>query len=173
MLQFIRIDDAKQFDFFGALVLPSFLQRPRTPHERKNPMPIITIAVTGKPDTALSAKIAGEISALTKTHLRKDPTITAIAVTYVDPQHWFAGGKSLAEQESNSFWLDIKVVDGTNTKPEMEAYLAHVFAAMSDILGHVHTESYILVHEVPAAAYGYGGKTQEFRFIAGRLEKAA
>ncbi|TIU15018.1 MAG: 4-oxalocrotonate tautomerase, partial [Mesorhizobium sp.] len=26
------------------------------------------------------------------------------------------------------------------------------------------------VHEVPAAAYGYGGKTQEFRFISGRLK---
>jgi 4-oxalocrotonate tautomerase len=136
-------------------------------------MPIINIAVTGQPDPTLSARIASEISALTKAHLRKDPTVTAVAITYVDPQHWFAGGKSLAEQQQNSFWLDIKVVDGTNTKPETEAYLAHVFAAMSAILGDVHTESYILVHEVPAAAYGYGGKTQEFRFIAGRLEKAA
>jgi 4-oxalocrotonate tautomerase len=133
-------------------------------------MPIINISVTGEPDPALSAKLAGQVSELTKTHLRKDPTVTAIAVTYVDPRHWFAGGKSLAEQGQNSFWLDIKVVDGTNTKPELASYLQHVFAAMSEILGRVHRESYILVHEVPAAAYGYGGKTQEFRFISGRME---
>ena len=60
-------------------------------------MPIINISVTGKPDARLSATIAKEITELTATHLRKDPTITAVAVSYVDPQHWFAGGKSLAE----------------------------------------------------------------------------
>ena len=136
-------------------------------------MPIITLSVTGKPDPELSAKLAAEVTELTRTHLRKDPTVTAVAVSYIDPRHWFAGGRSLAEQGSNTFWLDIKVVDGTNTKPELSAYVQHVFAAMGDILGSVHQESYILVHEVPAAAYGYGGKTQEFRFIAGRMESRA
>ena len=48
-----------------------------------------------------------------------------------------------------------------------------VFAALSSTLGNTHTESYILVHEVPAAAYGFGGETQEFRFISGRLKQAA
>ena len=136
-------------------------------------MPIITLAVTGKPDPELSAKLAAEVTELTRTHLRKDPTVTAVVVSYIDPRHWFAGGRSLAEQGSNTFWLDIKVVDGTNTKPELSVYVQHVFAAMGDFLGSVHQESYILVHEVPAAAYGYGGKTQEFRFIAGRMESRA
>ena len=135
-------------------------------------MPIITISVTGKPDAKLSAAIAKEVTELTATHLRKNPTITAVAINYLDPQHWFAGGKSLAEQGSNTFWLDIKVVDGTNTKLELEAYLRAVFAAFGRLLGHVHEESYAFVHEVPAAAYGYGGKTQEFRFISGRLKAA-
>ncbi len=38
------------------------------------------------------------------------------------------------------------------------------------LLGGVHHESYALVHEVPASAYGFGGQTQEFRFIAGRMK---
>src|SRR5262245_48794219 len=86
-------------------------------------MPIINITVSGESDAALSSGIAGEISKITATHLKKDPTLTAITVSYVDPRHWFAGGKSLAEQGKTSFWLDIKVVDATNTKPEMEGYL--------------------------------------------------
>ncbi|MGX5830724.1 tautomerase family protein [Mesorhizobium sp. 43Arga] len=135
-------------------------------------MPIINISVTGKPNAALSASIAREITAITATQLRKDPTITAVAVSYIDPQHWFAGGKSLAEQGTNTFWLDIKVVDGTNTKLELEAYLKALFDAFGRLLGGVHEESYAFVHEVPAAAYGYGGKTQEFRFISGRLKAA-
>jgi 4-oxalocrotonate tautomerase len=135
-------------------------------------MPIINISVTGKPDAALSARIAKEATELTATHLRKDPTITAVAVSYLDPQHWFAGGTSLAEHGTNTFWLDIKVVDGTNTKLELEAHLKAIFAAFGRLLGSVHEESYAFVHEVPAAAYGYGGKTQEFRFISGRLKTA-
>ncbi len=136
-------------------------------------MPIITVSVTGKPDPALSARIAAEVTSLTQQHLRKDPTVTAVAVQYVDPVHWFAGGRSLAEQGMNSVWLDIKVVDGTNTKTEMAAYLEASFAAFGRILGAVHQESYILVHEVPASAYGYGGVTQEFRFIDQRLTRTA
>ncbi|GCA52437.1 tautomerase family protein [Sinorhizobium meliloti] len=132
-------------------------------------MPIINISVTGQPEPELSAKIAAKVSDLTQSHLRKDPSVTAVVVSYVDPRHWFAGGKSLASQQTSSFWLDIKVVDGTNTKQELGAYVEAIFAAFEDILGMVHPESYVLVHEVPAAAYGYGGKTQEFRYISGRL----
>lgn len=135
-------------------------------------MPIINVSVTGRPDAALSATIAREVSELTATHLRKDPTITAVAISYLDPQHWFAGGKSMAEHGAKTFWLDIKVVDGTNTKLELEGYLKAIFAAFGRMLGQMHEESYAFVHEVPAAAYGYGGKTQEFRFISGRLKAA-
>ena len=135
-------------------------------------MPIINISVTGKPDAELSAAIAKDITEITAKELRKDPTITAVAVNYSDPQHWFAGGKSLAEHGTNTFWLDIKVVDGTNTKLELEAYLKAIFEAFGRLLGGVHEESYAFVHEVPAAAYGYGGKSQEFRFISSRLKAA-
>lgn len=132
-------------------------------------MPIINISVTGQPEPELSAKVAAKVSDLTQSHLRKDPSVTAVVVSYVDPRHWFAGGTSLASQQASSFWLDIKVVDGTNTKQELGAYIEAIFASFEDILGTVHPESYVLVHEVPAAAYGYGGKTQEFRYISGRL----
>ncbi|MBZ9767211.1 4-oxalocrotonate tautomerase family protein [Mesorhizobium sp. CA6] len=135
-------------------------------------MPIINVSVTGKPDAKLSAAIAREATDITAKLLHKDPTITAVAVNYIDPQHWFAGGKSLAEHGTNTFWLDIKVVDGTNTKLELEAYLKAIFGAFGRLLGGVHEESYAFVHEVPAAAYGYGGKSQEFRFISGRLKAA-
>jgi len=135
-------------------------------------MPIITVAVTRPLDKDFAHALATTITGLTRTHLKKDPTVTAVALTYIDPSHWFAGGQSLASQSAQTFWLDIKVVDGTNTKPELAAYLDHVFAAMSGLLGQVHSESYVLVHEVPASAYGFGGKTQEFRFIARQLAPA-
>lgn len=136
-------------------------------------MPILNLSVSGAADAALSAEIARELAELTRAHLHKDPKVMAIAITYVAPAHWFACGRSLAGQPARSFWLDIKVTDATNTKSEMADYIAAVFAAMGRLLGPVHDESYILVHEVPAAAYGFGGQTQEFRFVAARLNQAA
>lgn len=135
-------------------------------------MPYINVKVTANPDPELSARIARGISELTRTHLRKDPTVTAIAVEYIDPRHWFAGGHALAEHGTGTFWLDIKVVDGTNTKQETAAYLDAVHRTMSALLGGIHPESYTLVHEVPASAYGFGGATQEFRFIAAKMAAA-
>jgi 4-oxalocrotonate tautomerase len=136
-------------------------------------MPYINVVVTAEPNAILSENIATRVTELTAAHLRKDPTITAVSVSYIDPCHWFTGGRSLAAQSRNTFWLDIKVVDGTNTKQEMASYLDNIFKAMSELLGDVHSESYALIHEVPAHAYGFEGKTQEFRFVAGRLSKAA
>lgn len=135
-------------------------------------MPYIAVAVSAVPDAALTERIATRISALTAEHLRKDPSITSISVSFQDPAHWFVGGQSLASQGKRSFWLDIKVVDGTNTKAEFSAYLAAVQDEMAALLGGLHPESYVLVHEVPAAAYGFGGLTQEHRVIAGKIAAA-
>jgi len=43
---------------------------------------------------------------------------------------------------------------------------------MDDLLGPLHNESYIHVHDVRADAYGFGGLTQERRYIAGKLAVA-
>lgn len=81
------------------------------------------------------------------------------------PEHWIVGGRSLAEQGKNSFYFDIKVVDGTNTRDEKAQYIAEAFAALGKLLGNVHEESYIYVQDVRAHAYGFGGLTQEYRYI--------
>ncbi|MDO6963689.1 tautomerase family protein [Rhizobium alvei] len=132
-------------------------------------MPIITVTISARPDPKRSTRIATEITELTHLYLRKDKTITAVALQHIDPDHWFTAGQPLSEQEKSSFWLDIKVVDGSNTKDELAAYLTQVYQAMAAILGNLHHESYALVHEVPASAYGFGGLTQEYRYIQAKL----
>ena len=104
--------------------------------------------------------------------LRKDPKVTAIIVRSVDAADWFAGGWSLAEQQLASFWLDVHVSEGTNTKDEKAEYLAAMFKRMGELLGPLHPESYLHVDEVRGDAYGFGGLTQERRYIAGQLEVA-
>lgn len=62
--------------------------------------------------------------------------------------------------------------EGTNTKDEKPAYIAAMFKQMGELLGPLHHESYLHVGEVRSDAYGFGGLTQERRYIAGKLEAA-
>ncbi|MDP8918656.1 MAG: tautomerase family protein [Pseudomonadota bacterium] len=133
-------------------------------------MPILNLKVSAVPSPELSESLAEALVEVTARVLRKRPEITAVAIDYTAPEHWIVGGRTLAQQKKASFWLDIKVVDGTNTKDEKAQYLGEVFALMSRLLGgELHPESYVLVHEVPADAYGFGGLTQEHRYIESRL----
>jgi 4-oxalocrotonate tautomerase len=134
-------------------------------------MPLITVTYTTCRQTpTLKADIAAAVSELTARILHKDPKVTAIIVKSADAADWFAGGKSLAEQKLGSYWLDLHVTEGTNTKDEKAAYLAALFARMEDLLGPLHNETYAHVDEVKGDAYGFGGLTQERRYIAGKLE---
>lgn len=134
-------------------------------------MPLITVSyASSRQSASLKADIANAVSELTAKILHKDPEVTAIIVKSVDAGDWFASGKSLAEQELASYWIDIHVSEGTNTKDEKAAYLAAMFERMAEILGPLHSETYLHVDEVKGDAYGFGGLTQERRYIASKLE---
>lgn len=136
-------------------------------------MPLITVTYSSSRQTAsLKAEIAAAVTELTAGILHKDRKVTAVIVKSVDASDWFAGGASLAEQQLASFWLDVHVSEGTNTKDEKAAYLAAMFRRMGELLGPQHHESYLHVDEVRGDAYGFGGLTQEQRYIAGKLEVA-
>jgi 4-oxalocrotonate tautomerase len=140
---------------------------------RRTIMPLISVTYSSsRHSPSLKADIAAAVSELTARILRKDPKVTAIIVRSVDAADWFAGGRSLAEQKLASFWLDVHVSEGTNTKDEKADYLAAMFRRMGELLGPLHTESYLHVDEVRGDAYGFGGLTQERRYIAGKLEVA-
>ena len=58
--------------------------------------------------------------------------------------------------------------DETNSKDEKAEYIRQAFDGVRGrLLGDLHEESYVYVQDVRAAAYGYGGKTQEFRYQRG------
>jgi 4-oxalocrotonate tautomerase len=136
-------------------------------------MPLITVSYSSsRQSPSLKADIAAAVSELTAKILHKAPEVTAIIVKSVEAADWFAGGRSLAAQKLASFWLDIHVTEGTNTKDEKAAYIAAMFARMGELLGPLHNESYLHVDEVKGDAYGFGGLTQERRYIAGKLQVA-
>ncbi|MBN9596392.1 MAG: 4-oxalocrotonate tautomerase family protein [Afipia sp.] len=133
-------------------------------------MPLITVQYSSQRNVTKS-DIAAAVTKLSADILHKDPNVTAVIVQSVDPADWFAGGRSLAEQKLASVWVDIHISDGTNTKDEKADFLAATFKRMDELLGSLHNESYIYVHDARADAYGFGGLTQERRYIASKLAK--
>lgn len=131
-------------------------------------MPFIQVKISGERDTALAVKTAQRITALTQQILRKNPADTNVVVDFVSPDLWFIANTSMAEQRARSFYLNISVTDETNTKDEKAAFIAAVYATMGELLGGVHEKSYVLVANPSGAAYGYGGITQEERYVFGK-----
>ncbi len=131
-------------------------------------MPILNVKLCAPASAETSEKVAAALTELTVEILGKKRELTAVAIEYVAPSAWFIAGAALSTQSSRTFYLDIKVTEGTNTKDEKAAYVGRVFSAMEGILGPLAQASYIVVHEVHADSWGYQGQTQEFRYVKGK-----
>lgn len=127
-------------------------------------MPILNVKVSGAKNAETTKKITDLLLDITTRILKKKREVTAIAIDYIEKDSWMVGGKLLSEQNKNSFYFDIKVTDETNTKDEKAQYIKEAFEGFEKILGNLHEESYVYVADVRATAYGYGGKTQEYRY---------
>jgi 4-oxalocrotonate tautomerase len=127
-------------------------------------MPILNVKVSATRSSELTREITEFLLDITSRILGKKREVTAIAIDYVSPHDWSTGGVPLSAKGKQSVYFDIKITDETNTKTEKAQYIAEAFAGFERILGNLDEESYVYVQDVRAAAYGYGGKTQEFRY---------
>jgi 4-oxalocrotonate tautomerase len=128
-------------------------------------MPIIELKVSGQEDPALAQQLVTEISRLTKEVLKKKPEGTVVTVSFVPDYLWFVNSVSLAELNTKSFHLHIKISDSTNLKVDKADYIAAVHKSLSSLLGGVHPVSYTAIQEMKADAYGYEGSTIEYKYI--------
>lgn len=126
-------------------------------------MPHIVIHLSGQPDAKLTRQVVGQVNTLTQELLAKKMPVIAATVQYIPADQWFIGGQTLDELGQWAFHLDISITDETNTKGEKARYLREVFNAMARLRPGLHEVSYVHLIDARAAAYGYGGKTQEFR----------
>lgn len=127
-------------------------------------MPILNVKVSANPTPELHNEINALLLDITARILKKKPEVTAIAIDYVSREHWTIGGKTLKELGKHSVYFDIKITDETNTKDEKARYIQEAYEGFQKILGTLDEKSYVYVQDVRAATYGYGGKTQEYRY---------
>lgn len=129
-------------------------------------MPFLHLSLCPAPGADPSLReLAATLTNLTAEHLAKDPQLTAVHIELVPGTHWFIGARALAVDTLASYRLQTQVTAGTNTPTQIADYLAAVHAAMGAALGRLHPTSYTVVQQLPAEAWGYGGKSQASRRI--------
>jgi len=131
-------------------------------------MPFLNVKISGGESPDITKQVAEVLSNLTTNILGKKRELTSIAVEQVADNQWFVGGTPISSQGVKTFYLEVKITEGTNSKDEKAAYLKEVFPAMQSILGKLHPASYIVIMDVSGDSWGFEGATQEFRYIKGK-----
>ncbi len=131
-------------------------------------MPYLNIRISEPESQDRTKAVAETLAKLTATILHKKQELTSIAVEYVAGTKWFVAGTPVSAQDVKTFFLEINITEGTNTKDEKARYVKEVFSTMEAILGKLHPASYIIIRDLTADSWGYSGETQEFRYIKGK-----
>lgn len=126
-------------------------------------MPYIDVLVSRDSNPELAERLALGITERTVRILGRVFEHTAVAIRFVPPAQWFVAGRPLSATGKASFWLDVKVTDGTATQEQKASYLSEMFDFMRSELGELHEVSYLRVDEVAGDAWGFGGVSQAVR----------
>lgn len=125
-------------------------------------MPFIHLKVFG---AALAphqvAQLQSGLTDLMAAVLRKKKALTVVEVEWARHSAVFCGGQSPAAGWTAQ--LTAFITQGTNTVEEKAEFQTQAYARLCEVLGKPSTPLYLVVQEVPATDWGYGGVTQAAR----------
>ncbi len=126
-------------------------------------MPTLQLKLAPPVAAEVHATLARELTVLTAELLGKRPEVTALMIEELPAARWFIGAQGVPRATA---WLEISITAGTNTPAQKAAFIQAAFAALQSRLGAgqpLEPASYVIVRELPAGDWGYGGQTQEAR----------
>lgn len=123
-------------------------------------MPMLQLKVSPPQDARRRTLLAQRITALTHETLGKRVPVTALVIEDLPKDRWFIGAEPPPEAAA---WLEISITQGTNTNDEKQAFVERTWQELAQQLGPLAEASYVIVREVPATDWGFGGMPQEAR----------
>ena len=137
-------------------------------------MPFLRLTLDRPPSADTRRHLAEALTELTAAVLGKNYSLTALAIDVIAPDAWTIGAETLAERRQATAYLDVKVTAGTNSVAEKAAFIERAFDALHTILGPLAPATYIVIDEIPAESWSYGGRSQAARRApAAALQAAA
>lgn len=125
-------------------------------------MPTLILKVAPPQSPARERQLAQALTTLTAQLLGKRREVTAVLIESL-PAARYVGGD---EVQRPTALLEISITAGTNTADEKAAFVSAAFAELQGQLGEggaLEEASYVVVRELPATDWGYGGRTQQAR----------
>jgi 4-oxalocrotonate tautomerase len=126
-------------------------------------MPTLQLQLTPAQAAPRIRALAGGLTALSTRILGKREEVTALLVEEVVSSRWFIAGEAPQRPTAR---LEISITAGTNTAEEKEAFIAAAWRELQQELGPLEEASYVVVRELPATDWGYGGRTQAARRLS-------
>ncbi|MGC1172288.1 4-oxalocrotonate tautomerase [Polaromonas sp.] len=129
-------------------------------------MPTLNLKVAPLQNPGRYQQLAQELTLLTGRLLGKRREVTAVMIEDLPAARWHVDGKDVQRPTA---LLEISITAGTNTAEEKAAFIKAAFAELERQLGcggPLEEASYVVVRELPATDWGYGGQTQKARQAA-------
>jgi 4-oxalocrotonate tautomerase len=129
-------------------------------------MPTLQLKVSPLQNPSRYRALAETMTRITAEELGKRAEVTAVVIDDVPAARWHVGGTDVQRPTA---MLEISITQGTNTAAQKAAFIERAFAELEAQLGHgqgLEPASYVIVREVPASDWGYGGQTQAARALA-------
>ncbi len=127
-------------------------------------MPTLNLKVSPLQNPGRYAELASALTRLTAEHLGKRADVTTVMIDDLPAARWYVG----AREAGPTAMLEISITQGTNTAAQKKAFIEKTFAELQRQVGAgkpLEEASYVIVREVPATDWGYGGRTQLARQI--------
>ena len=135
-------------------------------------MPTLNLKIAPLQNPERYQQLAKALTSITAEILGKRPAVTAVFIDDLPAAQWYVGGEYVQRPTA---MLEISVTAGTNTPAEKEAFVKAAFEELQRQLAHggrLEEASYVIVRELPASDWGYGGRTQQSRQQERKLQPA-
>ncbi|MBU0587938.1 MAG: tautomerase family protein [Gammaproteobacteria bacterium] len=129
-------------------------------------MPTLQLKVSPAREPALYRQLAAALTELTAQTLDKQAELTAVMIEALPATQWYVGARDM---DRPTAWLEISITAGTNTPAQKAAFVQAAYATLQRTLAAgqaLEPVSYVIVREVPATDWGYGGQSQQARQLA-------
>ena len=150
-------------DFFYSSFCLSFSLPfdPPSINATKAAMPTLHLKVAPLQNPERYQALASALTTLTASILGKRPDVTAVLIDELPAARWYVSGRGVQRPTA---LLEISITQGSNTADEKAAFIQAAFAELQrqlgDTMGRLEAASYVIVREVAASDWGYGGQTQ-------------
>lgn len=107
-----------------------------------------------------AAQITSAVTDALEVVTGKRREVTAVRIDAGEAARWTIAGE---ESGRTTAYVDVKIIQNTNSRKEKAALIARLHRILGDTLGELAEASYIVIHELPAESWGYAGLSQAAR----------